>query len=498
MNHLRFETLGQLAATLGLVVSCGGDVRDLGNDLGTATGGASSETGGSPTATGGVSSETGGSPTATGGNATATGGSATATGGSATATGGSGIVAVSTGGWGSTGGQGNTGGETNTGGQSSVPPYITDPTLPVDPTCTCESSDKICNAASECVPRCDDAGRCARWLANRAVQDLFVEGAFLYYVVAATTDPLGNPATNGALYRVETPVGTPTLVASGLGNPDKILGRYKNTTVIRTTGSNAHSIVSVSDTGVASTLGQCAFDAAMRGHWIAYPDPTSTTLMGIDLDGTLEPVVLAQPTSPASRVSTPIVLDDTILYRTDVNESCSIQLSNPALGSICVPDKCRNLGASSGSQFYCWAGPGHVTSFVPPSTSVIVLYRNVGSTSPLTAVFANGWLYINDVYSLNDLSHSLLVRVPTTVGRLPQEILPDALLIRHDTGDGGLGNVLFAPGTSDIFWVQSLPTSDSTQPQYIFSAPLPPQPCDEELPCADSTLVCANGFCGPA
>jgi len=205
MNHLRFETLGQLAATLGLVVSCGGDVRNLGSDAG----GANSATGGS------AAVATGGSP--------------------AVATGGSGIADIGIGGWLSTGGQSNTGGETSTGGQSSVTPYITDPTLPIDPTCTCDSSDKICNAARECVPRCDDAGRCARWLANHAVKDLFVEGTSLYYLVAATTDPLGNPGANGTLYRVETSAGTPTLIAGSLQRPLFVIRPKINPAGVRAT-----------------------------------------------------------------------------------------------------------------------------------------------------------------------------------------------------------------------------------------------------------------------
>jgi len=457
MNHLRLETLGQLAATLGLVVSCGGDVHNLGTDTGGSSG-------------------------------VATGG------GSAVATGGSGI--------------GEIGG--NTGTQGTVTPYITDPTLPIDPTCTCASSDKICNAARECVPRCDDAGRCARWLANHAVKDLFVEGTSLYYLVAATTDPLGNPDANGALYRVETTGGTPTLIAGSLGNPYKILGRYKNATILQSQDTNGiRPIISVSDAGVASTLGQQAgYAGAMWGNWIAYPDPDELKIMGIDLDGTLEPVVLAQATLPALRVSMPIVLDDTILYGSYVDQNnfqlCSLPISQLASEPTCLPvdtyNGCVYAAASSGNQFYCWSISGGLSSFVPPSTSMKLLYVEHDPMGQSSTVYANGGLYINDVWLDSGLvGHALLVRVPTTVGRLPQEIVPDSLLSRHcSMGASGVAGVPFGVGSSDIFWVQYVPTSDNNQPQYIFSAPLPPQPCDADLPCADSTLTCTNGFCGPA
>jgi hypothetical protein len=57
-------------------------------------------------------------------------------------------------------------------------------------------------------------------------------------------------------------------------------------------------------------------------------------------------------------------------------------------------------------------------------------------------------------------------------------------------------STVFAVGSSQFYWVQYVdPTYDG--PQYIFSAPLPPQPCDPELPCTNASLTCKDGFCTP-
>ena len=488
MTRSTFGRLSCLSVAIGLVAACGPIHKNLGDD---ATGGKTNE------ATGG----NGGANSSTGGFA-ATGGAAT-TGGFAS-TGDLGVGGQGAGGQG-VGGQGVGGG--------SVVPYVVDPTLPIDPTCTCPSSDEICNAASQCVPRCDDSGRCAKWLANHAVRDLLVEGSFLYYAVAAVADPLGNPGTNGSLYRVETNGGTPTLIAEGLVDPYKILGRYNGVTYIETQDNVGVAIVSVSDTGAVANLDQDVAwgeqAAMMWGHWIAYVNFNRSKLMGVDLTGNLTPVVLGQVSTggdPLPQILGTVVLDNQVLYTTtNPYQTCSVQLSNLVQGATCA-DGGGSFGqsnqslavATAGDPYFSGGGPGGgiVWSYAPPNTRLLNLFDPSVSVTggdywATSFVYANSWLYMD----LQGGSSSKLVRVPTTVGRLPQAILPDSMATRDRSG----GPIVFAVSTTAFFWVQSMdPTnaSSSNQPQYIFSAPLPPYPCDADLPCADSTQVCSNGFCG--
>jgi hypothetical protein len=320
--------------------------------------------------------------------------------------------------------------------------------------------------------------------------------------VAAGTDPLGNPSTDGSLYRVDTTGGTPTLIAGGLANPFKILGRYNGVTYIETEDNTGAAIVSVSDTGAVTNLGQCGYSVAMWGNWIAYVDTSVSKLMGIDLTGNHTPVVVAQVSDPSTQLVAAAVLSDQLLYSTsNPYQICSIQLANLDQGSTCSAGVGDYLVAAptSDEYFLGFVGSGNpVSSYAPPHTYLLTLFNPVSSgmiDMVENLVYANSWLYL----SLAESNYSSrLVRVPTTVGRLPQAILPDSMATRHN--GMGVSNInqsmVFAVGATAFFWVQVIDPSNTNQAQYIFSAPLPPQPCDADLPCADSTQVCSNGFCG--
>ena len=150
MKRTSLKNMGWLGIALGLVTACEGRTRSLGDNAG----GQTSVTTGGAGGTGGADTSTGGQP--------GTGGANT-----------------------------STGGQVGTGANTSPTPYISNPTLPIDPSCTCASSDNICNAAGNCVPRCDSEGRCAMWLTNRSVKDLFVDADTFYYATSAVVDPLG-------------------------------------------------------------------------------------------------------------------------------------------------------------------------------------------------------------------------------------------------------------------------------------------------------------------
>lgn len=457
MTLSMFGTMSSLGMALGLVTACSSKVQSLGDD---ATGGNTNET------TGGANGTTGGANGTTGG----------------------------------------------AGGQGSVVPYVVDPTLPIDPSCTCDASDQICNAASQCVPRCDDSGRCASWLANHAVKDLLVEGTSLFYAVGAGTDPLGNASTDGSFYRVDTTGGTPVLIAGGLVNPYKIVGRYAGVTYIETKSDTTAAIVSVSDAGAVSNLDQdvaSGEEAAMLwGHWLAYLNADQSKLMGIDLTSNLTPVVLAQVPTSGDTLQGPLVLDNQVLYGiSSSGQTCSIQPSNLVQGSTCADGGIFNpfggyvAVATTGDKYFVSLGTHSiVASYAPLNTQLLTLFSpNVSGVdySAGNLVYANGWLYMN-LYG--PCTSAEFVRVPTTLGRLPQAVIPDSMatlasVISHSGGGCELGSTVFAVSDTAFFWVQMMDPSNSNQPQYIFSAPLPPYPCDADLPCADSTQVCSNGFC---
>jgi hypothetical protein len=463
MMRATIGTLGHLTL-VGLTVACSGRVQDLGHD---SFGGSGPTVGGAPT-TGGA---------ATTGGTVATGGST---------------------GW-VTPPQGGT-------TQRSLVPYVVDPTLPIDPTCICDSPDQICNAEKACVARCDDGGRCTRWLANQPVVDMTVDGTTLYFAEKATTDAVGNPGTNGALYKVNPTDREPTLVGGHLGAPYKILGRYQGATYVQTQTSSGGTIVKVSDSGDFEVLETIGWGASMWGHWLAYTTADNAKLMGIDLDVAQEPAVLAQPpaeTSSSSPVSQLLVMRDLVLFQEyGHNEICSVQLANPTSGASCGAFSWGGMDryATSGIEYYK-SDRYMVTSYSPLNTQLLFLYNvNAEGLGLLTGkiVYNDGWLYVDFIADRQESSR--LARIPTTVGRLPQDVLPEPIVARHNSfavGDGRdtTTDMVFAIGPSDVYWVQYLSPTNANGPQYIFSGPLPPKPCDADLPCSGS-LVCVNGYCG--
>jgi hypothetical protein len=272
-----------------LVMSCG--VKSLGEDFG--TGGNSTFAGGNSALAGGNSASAGGNSASAGGNAASAGGSPSISDGAAPI-GGSPTVAAST----------------------TAVPYVLDPTLPIDPTCTCETSDKICNAARECVPRCDDAGRCARWLVDNDVADMLVDGSTLVYLVASKYG-----LRPGVLYRVDEADSAPTLIASDVGEVNRILGRSEHTTYMNI---SAGPLVSVSDGGVVNVLDEHAFAELMWGHWVVWASVQDATnswrLMGLDTAGNNEPVVLVDSRPAYSTFLCLTVLDDEVVYYYDYGD----------------------------------------------------------------------------------------------------------------------------------------------------------------------------------
>jgi hypothetical protein len=316
--RLTLGTLGQLALA-SMVTACSGQIHDLGRNT----------TGGSGFSVGGWTSTD--IPIATGGSIT-TGDSSTT----------GGAVSTSTPSTGETGGGGSL--------SPGATPYVLNPTLPIDPTCTCDSSDEVCNAARQCVPRCDDDNHCVRWLAYQPVNDMLVDGTTLYFTEEAIPDPVGNPGTNGALLRVDPSDVTPTLIAGTLDNPVRIIGRYLGTTYVQTQSQFSESgpIVRVTDSGETTVVDSAhGNDGSMLGHWLVYATPDNTELRGIDLDAAQQqPIVLYKSTS----VNNPLVMQDIVLFHDSGSSICSVTLANPAAGASCIASNSfEDLAATSGT-----------------------------------------------------------------------------------------------------------------------------------------------------
>ena len=487
MKHTWAWQLVGLFGLVGLYSACPGQVHNLGENGNAGTGGIDP---GKTTPIGGAGGAGLGATTATGGF----GGNGTP-----------GVKPLGTGGMG-TGGNGAGGVGILGGTPPVIHPYVTQPTLPIDPTCTCASSSQICNAAKECVDRCDYAGLCAVWLTNHAVKSLYIEGSTLYYATAPTTDSLGNASTDGSLFRVEYPSGVPLLIATGLQNPQTILGRYNGSTYLVASIGSVNSLYSVSDIGAVKKLDDSSERASMRGKWLAYSTFDYRTLKLIDLSGNLVPKQLVTLTPPASdptsaRITNPTVTDNYVWYGSGFEPAwCSVGLSDLALGSTCYSGYVAPYDTviANGDNVNVICGQtmsGRATSKRIDGTVLLTLLTAIpGDANAVQeqTVLSGGWLY--SLVSGDSSASHWLFRYPTNVARLPQMVLSKDEASPTFAPGAPIDNTTnFVVSDAGVFWAQ--PVADVNQPQYIFRASLPPQPCDTQVPCANSALVCSSGFC---
>jgi hypothetical protein len=340
--------------------------------------------------------------------------------------------------------------------------------------------------------------------------DLFVDGATVFILTAPASDPLGNPTSDGALYRAEYPDGTLTLIAGGLKDAFSILGRYKDATLLYTMWPSK-SIIRVTDAGTATSIASDVSESAepsILGNWVTYSETSGKHLWGIDLDGDLVPHMLVDLDTIANLedaqtryILATQVLDDYFWFDTyggthNTHWLCYLTRANLALGPICNEPNwvlINDVVAASGNQLYMTAELGNrlESRDITGETQLKLFSTASVSTTIRGATYSDGWLY--SVVG----NPGQLVRYPTTVGRLPQEVLPTTVArpafygVNADNPHGD-----FAVGSVGLFWFQGV--TDPNQPQYLFHSPLPPQPCDAELPCADSTQRCVNGYCAAA
>jgi hypothetical protein len=409
------------------------------------------------------------------------------------------------GGVGGAGGSGpvpDAGGSAGQGGAAPLS-YPWNPTLPVDPQCTCPTSAEVCNAAAECVPRCDAEGRCALWLTDRSVVDLYVDGSTLYYLTKNRADALQNTYYDAALWRVVYPGGTPSKVAGDLGAGGRILGRAQNATYVLTYLASTQNVVSgISDLGQVRGLesGSDCYQFILGSDALYTACDSGIYRVGLTPGAT--PELLSSLVCSSGSES--LALGQQLFCRTASWDVYALDPTSPtsdppkvAFAEPLATSGSRTIyrGTLGGAMIWSQEGAG-------TRLNIFDLNQGTGGGVYTGHMFrlrvAGNWLYV----AYGSDSVPLLQRAPISVARLPQDVLPSGLVAAATQfGATAYERPPFAVNDRDFFWVQSSdsPSPLTPIPQYIFHAPLPPQPCDAELPCpkAAAGQTCeSSGFCG--
>jgi hypothetical protein len=401
-----------------------------------------------------------------------------------------------------------TGGTGATGGEAGSLPvaYPWEPTLPVDTECTCPSRSEICNAADQCVQRCDEEDRCALWLTERAVRDMYVDGSVLYYLTASSQDALGNPRQDGALWRVTYPDGVPKRTAGDLGDPTRIIGRVARATYIVA----SDGALEVSDDGEVRELGvggSAYGGCALASEALFCGSDTGLVRLALDPGATPETVPGAESGCTDGIAADALawcMRGDRVLMAIDTDDLSSATFSVPTPGPYAVL-------AARGSNVFVRTNE-NVTSVDGTDGQALVIYRFSDGVDGYVAVpsegrLLDGWFYATTYSVSSSAIYAYLQRVPTAVGRLPEDVLPPELVraatyeCSASTGCGSEQLPIFAAGDAGIFWAQHTLTQDHrglNSAQYIFHASLAPEPCDTELPCERTGELCSDaGLCEP-
>lgn len=382
------------------------------------------------------------------------------------------------------------------GGTAGVPalPYPLEPTLPLNPDCTCASSDEVCDAADQCVPRCDDAGRCAAWLVTGPVQSLYAEGDTLYFTTLPETDALGNPVTLGILWRVEGSEATPERVSNAVGSTDdlpnylEIIGRHAGSTYVRTGWEQ--EIYEVTDAGAVRALATPTeefSDAVVTSNGVFCAN--GSRLWRIRYDADAVPELLIESAQEGS-----LAADNRVWYATDSALYVFDPESTPeeASSSMVATSSFQGgdlVGVEGDVTFVAGQGDTWVDSHDDTGQRRLMVFEG---TDVMNSGYelARSWLYAWCSYKSHEIA---LVRAPTTVGRLPQTVLPHEIAAPASEVPGGYTYPVWTVGDSHVFWTRA---DSDIQLHYIFRAPLPAQPCDEGLPCQKDDEQCGDeGLC---
>ncbi|HET9934105.1 MAG TPA: hypothetical protein VFQ35_25560, partial [Polyangiaceae bacterium] len=196
-------------------------------------------------------------------------------------------------------GAGAGGTHAGTGGSATGTPYPLAPSVPVGRNCGCDEESQVCNAASECVPRCDAEGHCAKWLLDREVSDFYVDVGTLLFLEAPTRDRLGNLLDKPqhlmyADFTLDSPIWRVELPPS---SESSILGHWNHVTYVRAGGIYAvpddvapgstveNMRIETPDTIYAAAFAQgTLYFAAPGGIWQMNVDTEPTPRHILDVD----------------------------------------------------------------------------------------------------------------------------------------------------------------------------------------------------------------------
>jgi len=354
------------------------------------------------------------------------------------------------------------------------------PTVPISADCSCTDAASVCNAAGQCVPRCEPGGVCAAWRVDRGVLGTVTSNDTLYYVVAGQHDDLGNPlpgeAGQESLWRVHYPEPTPTKVAMLGGARNLLLAHFSDTTYLRTFDK---SVLAVKDSG-SLVKHDLANDT---GGISVSPDGVFTLAQ----DGTISRLALAADGSFGASFDSVLPGEGVVqfdhlgifagdrLWRLYGLKLCSFDVGNLQAAGHCVSTEYREiLGATGGRVVAINFVSEGIDEVDIDNQMVRNLWRWDISHSfrgTMAGGFVTGWLGDSN-------GESMLARFPTEgVAKKPapliaQDVVRAMVTANSNVADGGFDAVAV---TSDaVYWTQTYGDYMGLGiSRYIFRAPLP-------------------------
>jgi hypothetical protein len=471
-------------SALALLTAMGcGEITSLGNNTGTAGGGGSTsddaDGGGSGRASGGTSPNTDAGGRADAGQTGGGSGGKQAGGGHD-----GGQPAGGNDGGGQAGGGGH-GGDGGQGGDVDVAPlpYPLNPTVPISADCSCADPASVCNAAGECVPRCEPGGVCAVWRVDRDVLSMLTSGDTLYYAVAAGHDDLGNPlpgeAGQESLWKVHYPDSTPTKLAMLAHGHANILARFGGKTYV---DAGRRSVLAIGDDGsvVERDWPDAAFGVSVSAAGVfTVGVEGSIDHLAIGPDGTFGADfvnVVQGPGDVANDIDLSVFVSDR-LWRQHGSQLCSFDLANLQAAPHCEGSENAWVYGATGGRIVTMSefGGGYISEHDVDEHDQRILWVPPDSqrfTGTMAAGFITGWMW-----DYPDLGASMLGRFPTEgIAKKPTPLIGQDVVRAMAEVSGDRGVSLMPPAvTSDaIYWTQWF--NDPVGPgasRYIFRAPLP-------------------------
>lgn len=381
------------------------------------------------------------------------------------------------------GGKGGTGGTTGTAGSEAFPnggdagaptaptPYPLEPTLPIPADCSCASEDEVCNAASECVPRCSDDGVCAVWRVGHRWTSVITSGEDIYYTEQGSLDVLGNPLPGDdgkeGLWKAHYPDAAPTRIAALDGQYNAILARIHDKTYIQ----KYPKVLVVSDDGTSTERalpeGAYLVQVAETGVYFMRSD-SAVARIPLDEDGgvTGEPEELLPP---PTRTVRNLLISDRLWVQVE-EELCGYDLADLAAAPTC--DGVLGFVISVGqSEVFIkqWPMSG-ISQWDAAHDTWRVLYD--GNDSSFSPTVAGDFIYAWSFDQFAMPTKSMLFRVPTVgPAELPTALISEAVANAYMVGEHAFGSGIFAPQVTSegVYWQQS---TDDALSRYIFRLPL--------------------------